>query len=45
MPYIVTRNLLQSFIILGLTIGLAECGQQQDTPACRGRIGRARCRD
>ena len=30
-------NLLQGFIILGLTIGLAACGQQQDAPPVEER--------
>lgn len=32
MTTLVTRNLLQTFIVLGLAIGLAACGQQQDAP-------------
>jgi hypothetical protein len=32
MTNFVKRNLLQGFMILALTIGLAACGQQQDAP-------------
>ena len=32
MSNLVTRNLLQSLIVVGLVVGLTACGQQQDAP-------------